>query len=57
MIYKCESDFFTRTYFSSPTLSKLKRFGSHTIKRQKNTKHPYKHGETIYFEHYVKTYN
>ena len=45
--YECESDCIKQTNMSGPTLTKLKKLGTYTVKRQKNTKHSYPHGETI----------
>ena len=47
--FKHEWEFLEGECFSAPTLSKLKKDGSHTIKRQRNSKHKYPHGETLYF--------
>lgn len=49
--YKSESDFIKQTNFSGPNLSKLKQAGEYTIKRQKNTRHPYAHGEIIHLKY------
>lgn len=51
IVYKGEADFISKTNFSSPQLSKLKISGKYTIKRQKNTRHPYTHGETIFIKY------
>lgn len=47
--YKNEREFLTETKFSQPILAKLKRSNSYKVKRLKNTLHPFKHGETIYY--------
>lgn len=47
--YKNEREFLTETKFSPPTLTKLKRNGKYVVKRQSNTIHGFKHGETIYY--------
>lgn len=49
--YSNTFDFLNSMRFSGPQFLKLKRNGQHTIKRQSNTKHPYIHGETIYFNY------
>lgn len=46
--YKCEKDFISQTNFCGPLLTKLKRLKQLTIKRQKNSRHPYLNGEIIY---------
>jgi hypothetical protein len=48
--YKSTTDFIKLTHFSDTQLLKLKRKGYYTVKRQSNTRHPYLHGETIYFK-------
>jgi hypothetical protein len=45
--YNNEREFIESTKFSQPLLTKLKHEGKYIVKRQLNTKHPYKHGETI----------
>lgn len=45
-----EREFIETTKFSQPQLTKLKREGYYKVKRQTNTKHPYKHGETIKYK-------
>jgi len=47
-VFKTERDFITQMNFSAPILTKLKRFGFYKVKRQSNTSHPYRDGETIY---------
>ena len=47
--YKNEREFLTKTKFSQPTLTKLKRNGKYVVKRQSNTLHDFKHNETIYY--------
>jgi hypothetical protein len=47
--YKNEREFLTATNFASPLLTKLKRIGKYTVKRQSNTLHPFEHGETILY--------
>ena len=47
--YKNEREFLTETKLSQLTLTKLKRSGLYKVKRLKNTQHPFKHGETIYY--------
>lgn len=47
--YKNEREFLSETKFSQPTLTKLKRNGKYVVKRQSNTLHTFKHGETIYY--------
>jgi len=47
--YKNEREFLTETKFSQPTLTKLKRNGKYVVKRQSNTIHNFKHGETIFY--------
>ena len=47
--FKHEWELLKSECFSAPTLSKLKRDGTHTIKRQKNSKHKYPNGEILYF--------
>jgi hypothetical protein len=49
-VYNSESEFIAQENFSAPTLTKLKQTGWYKVKRQKNTKHFYKSGETIYLE-------
>jgi hypothetical protein len=49
--YECESDFLKRTQYPEPSLRKLKRNGSYTIKRLKNSRHIFLDGETIYFNY------
>lgn len=49
--YECESDFFKKTQYPEPSLRKLKQHGSYTIKRQKNSRHIFLDGETIYFNY------
>lgn len=49
-IYNSESEFIAQENFSAPVLIKLKKEGSYKVKRQKNTRHSYKNGETIYLE-------
>jgi len=48
--YNNEREFIESTQFSQPMLVKLKREGMYTVKRQSNTKHPFIHGETIYYK-------
>lgn len=47
--YKNEREFLSETKFSQPTLTTLKRSGKYIVKRQSNTLHIFKHGETIYY--------
>lgn len=47
VLYKNESEFLNTTRFSQPTLTKLKRVGEYKVRRQRNTKHPFNHGEVI----------
>lgn len=47
--YNNEREFLSETKFSQPTLTKLKRNGKYVVKRQSNTLHTFKHGETIYY--------
>ena len=49
IVYKCEREFLSKTKFSQPTLTKLKRSGKYIVRRQSNTLHIFKHGETIYY--------
>ena len=50
--YKNEREFLTETKFSQPILTKLKRSGKYMVKRQSNTQHAFRHGETIYYKAY-----
>lgn len=44
-----EQDFFNKTQLNGPILSKLKKCGVHTIKRQSNSKHTLKTGDVLQF--------
>lgn len=45
--YKSEKDFITKTRLSSLMLLKIKKTGSHTIKRQSNSLHKYTNGDYL----------
>jgi hypothetical protein len=47
--YNNEREFLSTTKISPVTLTKLKRNGKYVVKRQSNTLHIFRHGETIYY--------
>lgn len=48
-IFSSESDFIEKTKLSSPMLCKIKKNGTHIIKRQSNSLHEFNTGDTIQY--------